>query len=265
MNITNYLSCHVPVLFYGHPGVGKTEKIRACFDHVEVMLASSMVEEDIAGLPYRDGVYDKRTIPIALRNIQEADAAGKTTAIFFDELDKARRSVADSLLTFICNRRIGNVFLPEKTCIVAAANTEHISGSDGISEAMQSRFCCIGFVPDPIEWYNWAKERYSAYLDIVSPVLEAIKNGEISLYNVVGEGHEKRITSPRTISLFLTWLCNTNSSVEEQKRFISGLLCPLEATSIMHRLNPIKHKSFEKMLDVSRKVGAIKVFEPLRL
>jgi hypothetical protein len=267
MNIKKYLTKHIPVLFYGHPGVGKTEKIKSCFEHVEVMLASSMVEEDISGLPYRDGVYDKRTIPIIFKRLEEADAQGKTTAIFFDELDKARRSVSDSFLTLICNRAIGNSKLPDNTCIIAAANNEFISGSDGISEAMQSRFCCIDFIPDPLEWYDWAIKHYKNHIEKINPVLESIKNGEINLYNMLGEGHEKRITSPRTISLFLTWYCNTSATLEEQKKFISGLLCPLEATYIINKLNSFNNTKIDKIFSTSKKINSAsqKYLSPLRL
>src|SRR6267142_4440705 len=103
----------LPILMIGAPGIGKTARVLQAFDHVEVLLASAMVEEDIAGLPYKDkNGIEHRTVPCAIHNLYLADKEGKTTCLFLDEMDKARRSVADTLLTLVQSRRVGNNKLP---------------------------------------------------------------------------------------------------------------------------------------------------------
>ena len=71
-----------PILYVGPPGVGKTAVVRDGYEHTEVLLLSASVEEDIAGLPYRDGVYERRTTPGFIERIQQAVKEGKKTALF---------------------------------------------------------------------------------------------------------------------------------------------------------------------------------------
>ena len=78
-----------PVLFVGPPGIGKTAITIQKYDYTEVVLLSSMVEEDISGIPYREGANECRTIPLFIqRLIQKKQEGVKTFPP--DELDKAR-------------------------------------------------------------------------------------------------------------------------------------------------------------------------------
>lgn len=211
---------NVPVLLVSSPGMGKTSHIRSSFDYVEVMLASCMVEEDIAGIPYRDGNYDYKTTPSAIRRLHEADAEGKTTALFFDEIDKARRSVADTLLTLIASRCIGQAFIPEKTCIIAAANPPEFGGGDGISDAMINRCAVINFVPSVSKWVKWASGQYKSVM--AQHVIKAVQDEKIGLVDMVGDGLERRITSPRSLAMALNYMENGDKQYFEQ--IVRGLL-----------------------------------------
>lgn len=197
-------SKHIPLLLVGPPGIGKTEIVRSTFDYTEVMLASTMVEEDIAGLPYRDGDYDYRTIPAMFRNIAQADAQGKTTCLFLDELDKSRRAVADTLLTLVASRKVGKAELPANTVIVAAANPPEFGGGDGISDAMRSRFCVVDAQPCIAGWSEWARDNFKSELS--NAVIEAVEMGHIPLIDYAGEEMSKRITCPRTIAMMLRYI-----------------------------------------------------------
>lgn len=217
----------VPVLLVGAPGTGKTAHVLAAYDYVEVMLASTLVEEDIAGLPYREGDYDYRTIPAIFRRLHEADAAGHSTCLFFDELDKARRSVADTLLTLIASRRIGASVLPDRTEIMAAANPPELGGGDGVSDAMISRFAVVPYVPDPVQWSDWAAPRYPH--PACQRIISAVGCGELPCLDIAGEGLDRRITSPRTITYCMDIISEGN-----HRCLISGLVTAATASQIYH-------------------------------
>src|SRR5882757_9524415 len=212
----------VPTLLVGPPGAGKTASVLASFDYVEVTLASTLTEEDIGGLPYRKRDFDYRTVPAMFRRLHEADAEGKSTALFLDELDKARRSVADTLLTLIASRKVGAGVLPEKTCIIAAANRPELGGGDGISDAMISRFCVLDYVPDPSRWAKWASIKYRTL--VAAEVIRAVKIGEIPIIDIAGEGLSRRITSPRTLAMAL-------ALIEENKSHLLGGLLTAAVSS----------------------------------
>ena len=231
-NMRNLFSPEVPVLLIGAPGIGKTAGVHAHFDYVEVMLASTLVEEDIAGLPYREGSYDYRTIPAMFRRLAEADTQGKTTALFADEIDKARRSVADTLLTLFVSRGVGEAFLPEKTCIIAAANPPEFGGGDGISEAMQSRFATIDYEPDVAGWCNWASSQFTNTQ--TRSVINAIRNGEMPIFDMTGEGLNKRVSSPRTITMALRAIERHGAGSETFEILSRGLLTPAVASQVLH-------------------------------
>lgn len=232
-------SPEVPILLIGAPGVGKTARIQAHFDHAEVVLTSTLVEEDIAGLPYREGEYDYRTVPSIFRRLQDASSEGKSTVLFLDELDKARRAVADTLLTLVASRRVGNAELPATTCIVAAANPPEFGGGDGISDAMLSRFAAVDYVPDVCDWSDWADKQFQA--DEAKRVISAVRNGELAIFDMVGDGLSKRITTPRTLTMALRALERTGLEGNSFDTVIRGLLTPASASQILHIVTHTKN------------------------
>lgn len=260
MNYAEYISKDCPVLFVGAPGIGKTEIIRQSFDYVKIFLASAMVEEDVAGIPYRKGAEEHRTTPEGLRKLIEADAEGKTTCLFFDEIDKARKTVADTLLTLISSRAIGSTILPENTCIVAAANPQEFGGGDGISEAMISRFSVINTQPDANNWAKWARNNLSNKSE---HLITAIKRGIIPIIDRVGEGLETRLCNPRTLYKSLLIL-ESNKSEEVKENLVKGLLPAGIASQLlmMHfgQRSELEKKSTEVVLASLKK----KSFSPLR-
>lgn len=232
INMMNLFSPEVPVLLIGAPGVGKTARVQAHFDHAEVMLTSTLVEEDISGLPYREGQYDYRTVPAMFRRLEEADAAGKTTVLFLDELDKARRSVADTLLTLIASRKVGSATLPINTCIVAAANPPEFGGGDGIGEAMQSRFATLDYEPDVAAWCEWVEKQVNSRS--AHTVIDAIRKGEMPIFDMTGEGLDRRVSSPRTITMALRALERHGASSSAFEVLVRGLLTPAVASQALY-------------------------------
>lgn len=251
----------VPVLLVGAPGVGKTASVQAQFDHSEVVLVSTLVEEDISGLPYREGDYDYRTIPALFRRLQAAADKGHSTVLFLDELDKARRSVADTLLTLVASRKVGLGVLPTSTCIVAAANPPEFGGGDGISEAMLSRFSVIDYVPDVCRWATWAAGQFDSSSS--NRVIDAVRSGELPIFDMTGEGLDRRITSPRTLTMALRALETFGG--DEFEALVRGLLTPATSSQVLHLVRQCNNEVMSKATQVARSASKLKVISPVRL
>ncbi|WP_439684836.1 AAA+ ATPase domain-containing protein [Cupriavidus oxalaticus] len=256
-----FFSPEVPVLLIGAPGVGKTARVREQFDYAEVVLTSTCVEEDIAGLPYREGDFDYRTVPGLFRRLHEAADAGKSTVLFLDELDKARRSVADTLLTLVASRRIGSASLPDDTCIVAAANPPEFGGGDGISDAMISRFTAIDYVPEVCEWADWAVNHFDDA--DAGRVIAAVRNGEMPIFDITGEGLARRITSPRTIAMALSAMQRHGAESDMFDSVVRGLLTPATASQVLHLARTIGNEVLERATTAARRSASQKRNPPV--
>ncbi len=251
----------VPVLLVGPPGIGKTASVAATFDHAEVVLASSMVEEDIAGLPYRQGKHDMRTTSGMFRRLQEMAHAGKTTCLFLDELDKSRRSVADTLLTLIVSRKVGDAALPDSTCIIAAANPPEWGGGDGISEAMISRFSVVDYIPDVKAWTAWATKRY--HHPACLRVIYAVGVGELPLVDRAGDDFARRITCPRTLAMTLALIEASPENIPEA--LVRGLLTSASASQVMHLATATTNDVMDIATSVAHQASAGRVRTPVRI
>lgn len=247
----NIFSPAIPVLLVGPPGVGKTAMVQGSFGHTEKVLCSTMVEEDVAGLPYREGQFDYRTIPGIFQRLYEADSQGKTTVLFLDELDKARRSVADTLLTLVASRHVGSSVLPAKTCIAAAVNPPEFGGGDGVSEAMLSRFCVVEFFPNVMNWTQWAESQFG-HIDGVFPVLENLRSGRLPIFDMVGEGFNRRITCPRTFELVFKALAQHGKNSDLFATFTKGLLTSQAASQVLNLANNVKSDVMDNSLEIVR-------------
>lgn len=220
----------IPKLYVGPPGVGKTATILASYDFCEVALLSTMTEEDIAGLPYHTKNVEHRTEPPLFRRLREAAAAGKRTALFLDEIDKARREVADTLLTLVASRRVGEWVLPGSTDIWAAANPPEWGGGDGVSQAMMSRFSVMEYRPDVATWAEWVQKEFQH--PIATKVAQDVLANRVPLLECNGEGWKWRLTCPRTWELALRGAIAAKSEVERQE-VVGGLLTPNAASCLL--------------------------------
>lgn len=254
-----------PTLWIGPPGVGKTagaaDRLRGYHGtpssspvHVEVLLASACVAEDIAGIPVACDGKEVRLVQPWLVRLRAAAARGVPTMLFLDELDKARRDVADTLLTLVASRHTAaGEALPADTVIEAAANPPEWGGGDGISMPMLSRFCVRAFAVDPII----VRDRVAKLGAVGAAVAAAISESEFPLVDAAGEGLDWRLTCPRTLEL----ACMTGGTADE----LSGLLTPLAVSAIMRRMDQCRMAP--DMRDAARRAGqrATSVRQPLRL
>lgn len=220
-----------PRLLVGPPGVGKTATILAAYDHCEVILLSSMTEEDISGLPYHDGPIEHRTEPPFFRRLRERAASGQRTALFLDEIDKARREVADTLLTLIASRKVGEWSLPGGCDIWAAANPPEWGGGDGVSQAMMSRFAVMEYKPDLQKWLEWCAGAFDDH-PVVHGILHDIATGRVPLLECNGEGWRWRLTCPRTWELAIRGTLQAYSE-QERASIAEGLLTQNAASALI--------------------------------
>lgn len=233
-----------PRLLVGPPGVGKTASITASYDYCEVVLLSSMTEEDVSGLPYHEGSIEKRTEPPFFRRLREKAAAGERVALFLDEIDKARREVADTLLTLVASRKVGEWSLPVGCDIWAAANPPEWGGGDGVSQAMMSRFSVMEYKPDLQKWLEWCAGAFDPH-QVVDGILRDIETGRAPLLECNGDGWKWRLTCPRTWELAIRGALQADG-VEERARIASGLLTPNAASALLAHFTsaqPIEAKS----------------------
>lgn len=243
----------INIMYVGPPGVGKTAFVLAQYDHTEVLLSSALSEEDIAGLPYREGDIEYRTKPAWFVRLISAAERGAKTCLFLDELDKARREVADTLLTLVHGRTIGEHKIPQSTDIVAAANPPEWGGGDGISQAMQSRFSVVEFEPKVSDWCAWARARYSE--PAAHAVIDSVESGATPLLDHAGEGYKMRITCPRTLAMALDAACSGRLDL------VSGLITPAACAAFgvfSHRVGKGNH-------DIVRKAAVVTTRLPLRV
>lgn len=238
----------IPKLLVGAPGTGKTASVRAEYEHAEVLLLSSCTEEDIAGIPYREGSSERRTTPPFIERIKEA-AKNKKTCLFLDELDKARREVADTLLTLITHPQ--EFGIPEGVDIIAAANPPEWGGGDGISQPMLTRFAVIEYNPDVAKWCDLARMKFS-HLSFIETFVEKVSVGEIPLLESVGEGLDFRLTCPRT------WFLALEAVSQGQDDLIKGLLTPNSASSLIAFLSQSRDR-LDTVHQISRDIGTTKV------
>lgn len=217
---------NIPILYVGAPGVGKTATIREKYDYCEVLLLSSQTEEDIAGIPYREGTLEHRTIPPFIQRLQSAQG---TKCLFLDEIDKARREVADTLLTLVTHpEQFG---IPEGTDIVAAANPPEWGGGDGLSLPMMNRFSIIPFNPDFKAWSEYIIKKFGK-LPFILEVIHKIESRELPFLESNGDGLNWRMTSPRSIDNVLT-VCTTENDKDHVHNLVKGLVTPNFASGIL--------------------------------
>jgi len=245
----------IPILYVGAPGIGKTAKVKSKYDYCEVLLLSSQTEEDIAGIPYQENGLEKRTIPPFVQRLQKAKGS---RCLFLDEIDKARREVADTLLTLITDQE--KFGIPEDVEIIAAANPPEWGGGDGVSIPMMNRFSIIESGVDIEGFSNYIIEKYGKN-DFILSVLDSLKSGEMPILEITGEGLNARLTSPRSIDYALSALL-----FEKNEEKVIGLLTPNVASGVMrlYRKENNEETNLDNIQEMARIVSTKKI-NPIRL
>ncbi|NJP93650.1 AAA domain-containing protein [Nonomuraea sp. FMUSA5-5] len=116
------VSAGVPTLLWGSPGTGKTSAVVALAASlnwpIEVVIGSIREPSDFAGLPVISDGAVRLTPPAWAQRL----AAAGHGLLFLDELTTAPPAVQAAMLRVVLERVVGDVRLPDKVQVVAAAN-----------------------------------------------------------------------------------------------------------------------------------------------
>lgn len=244
-------SANCPVLYVGGPGTGKTAKIKASYDALVELYGPRLMPESLSGTAIPVTLEDstaieRRLFPEELYNLYQDAKAGKSTAVFIDEIDKTHERVSDTLLSFIQDRKLGPVKLHPTTHIIAAANPPSNGGRVGrLSEPLLNRFCIRNWELTPEEWVAWAEKQPELQTPEIHSVLGGVLAGSIQMYDDVGTVSE------------LTYRCNTPRSLhkallliaEGKVDWVDGLVTPSANTQIGYLVATSDSGTLEDIVD----------------
>ena len=147
------ISAGVPALIWGAPGTGKSSAIMALGKAmglpVEVVIASIREPADFAGLPVVQAGEVHFAPPAWARRLTQAGEG----ILFLDEISTAAPAVQAALLRVVLDRAVGDLVLPDKVRIVAAANPpEQAAGGWDLSHPLANRFVHLDWPVDPSAW-----------------------------------------------------------------------------------------------------------------
>jgi hypothetical protein len=180
-----------PCLFWGPPGIGKTQGLTAAvrgyfndiFDNqgtfsdpeerklelasrLEILIASIREPTDFGGLPIPDevGSYTLAAPQWALdlkRIGDENDDMPVAAVLYLDEISTAPPAVQAALLRVVLDREVGDLTLPENIWICAAANPpEMAAGGWEIAPPLANRFLHFWWGIDTEEWTQGVIDRW---------------------------------------------------------------------------------------------------------
>lgn len=166
------IQADVPVMVWGPPGIGKTERIRALAHELGMGLYTILLREwdpaEFTGFPVvtPDGRVVRQAPEWVIRLAQEPVGG----IVFLDELTTARPANQASALCLVAGRRVNeSTSLPPTARIVAAGNPpDMVAGGHDLSAPMASRFIHVEATPDLAQWSNWAISKGGFLQDVAA-------------------------------------------------------------------------------------------------
>ncbi len=181
-----------PVMIWGPPGVGKSQKIAQFTREQEMSLIdvrlTTLESVDLRGLPWPD--KDKQeTVWMRPEFFPTSNEPG---VVFIDEITAAEPRLQASSYELVLDRRIGKHKLPDAWWVVAAGNgTEDGAVSYGMSSALADRFMHIKVRATAPDWIQWAK-----YNNIHPGVITFIKIKPEMLASAHGQENVDHLVEP---------------------------------------------------------------------
>ena len=275
-----FYKCSVPVILESAPGCGKTAMVREWCKKNDIplvtLLASTMDETDLAGLPVREGNETVYLTPSWVGKL------GNRGVLFLDEVNTARKEIQDTLLTLIQTRILPNgTKLNDGILIIAAQNPAQMCDNYEMSPAMRSRFAWfkmrstfsryvawitgqdIGVTesaPAPVkyitleEWMHRFRTEPEFEADKKALLMEADKLGlEITADENVTEG--EMICCERNFTNLLYWTANAYEVVKWAPAFIddnsASVLASVNLDSVQNVANAVFGNSNRKTVKVN--------------
>jgi hypothetical protein len=150
---------NISALVVGPPGCGKTATIDAITREREMVgftiIGSVREPSDFGGQPRIVAGHNFYELVPAkfVHMLNEADAAGKRTFMFIDEIYDAPRAVQSAMQRMIHERYVGDVAIPKRTWFCAAGNpAEYSTNGTELGAALANRFAHFEYVLQPQDW-----------------------------------------------------------------------------------------------------------------
>ena len=168
-----------PIFIFGAPGIGKTQIVGQAADSLRVPMINLdlqfMAPEDFLGIPKVVDIQDPdvskfketgdkgflgqgatRSNPPSLLPRSNGND-GKGGIIFMDEMNRANKTVLNSVMQFVQMGRLGEYVLPDKWILVAAGNRPSEADVAEFDFALADRFTIVNLEPKVEDWVEWAK------------------------------------------------------------------------------------------------------------
>lgn len=230
-------------LIKGAPGIGKTHILRQWADDngfaLLVELLSTSDPMMFRGLQGIDTTGDEPQtvdcVPAIIKKVRDLKAqTGKRVMIFLDEFTLAPPSMQGAALTFLQDREINGVPLPDDTIIVTAGN----SGEDSaavfeLTGPAQNRVVQYNLIPEFDDWNEWMLDNNGHPL-----LLGALKTHDDMFYEPKASEATGPFPSPRqwaTVSDFMNYLDDQGESYKAgvNTATIHGLVGPEAASAVL--------------------------------
>jgi hypothetical protein len=191
-----------PGMFWGPPGVGKSELIRLAAD----LLFGDEDSKGLSEVPYFRDIRAILLDPVDLRGLPSVHN-GVTTwntpdflptdgegILFLDELTAAPVMVQGALYQLVLDRKIGDYTLPEGWHIIAAGNREGDGAvSNRMPTALRNRFVHVTVEANVEDWLQWANTH-----DVAPEVYSFIRQHANLLHDFEKNRNDHAFPTPRS-------------------------------------------------------------------
>ena len=166
----------VPVIEWGEPGIGKTERNKATARTLGRKLVTVILSirepSDLGGLPI---IQDDGTVKLAAPHWTKGLKDGDI--VFFDEASTAPPAMQAAALRVVCERIVGDTALPNVSFVLAANPPECAAGGFDLSAPMANRMCHL---QAPLVAAEWAEGILSGFPD--QPTAQLPKDWEKEIH-----------------------------------------------------------------------------------
>lgn len=216
-----------PVMFWGPPGIGKSQGIKEVANQLENKTGKNVNFRDVRLLLFNP--VDLRGIPVANAErtlakwlkpeiFQMDESEDVINILMLEEISAAPPSVQAAAYQMTLDRVIGEHKIPDNCFILAAGNrVTDKSVAYKMPKALSNRLCHIEIHPDVDDWKKWAiptgiDQRIIGYINFKQAG---------ALFNFDGSSDDNAYPTPRSWEMVDKYLKRINS-IEKAFPFIAG-------------------------------------------